>query len=352
MITCVIMGMLLWNSSCGSKETKKPEPTTNVRLFTVKHSETESVQDFPGRVTASEEVNLAFKVSGTLKQIYIEEGNRVKKGQLIAELDPRDYQIQLDATEAEYRNVRAESERVIALYADSVSTAQDYDKARYGLRQITAKYENAQNQLADTKIYAPFDGYVQKRLFDPPTVLAAGMPVATLVSENRSEIEINIPASAYIRRDKIASFSASFDFIPDHNVPLSLAGITPKANANQLYTVRLIIPQSLSPQPSPGMNSMVHVIFKDTTQEKAKIPATALFQKDGQSCVWIYDEKNERTVKRPVIIDRLDTKGFAIVKQGVAPGERIIATGVHKLNDHQRVNPIPEETKTNIGGLL
>lgn len=138
---------------------------------------------------------MAFKVSGTLNKVYVEEGSKISKGQLIAEIDPRDYRLQLEATKAEYQGIKAEAERVIALYADSVSTASDYDKARYGLEQITAKYQNARNQLADTKIYAPFNGYVQKLLLDPPTVVAAGMPIMTLIADNGWEVEINVPSS-------------------------------------------------------------------------------------------------------------------------------------------------------------
>ena len=200
--TCIVFlafAGLLAVSSCGNRKTTEAE-TSVVRLFTVKNADAASVQEFPGRVKAAEEVNMAFKVSGTLMNVHVEEGGKVRKGQLVAEIDPRDYQVQLDAAEAEFMRVKSEAGRVMALYADSVSTADAYDKARYGLQQITAKYEHAKNQLADTKIYAPFDGFVQKRLFDPPTVVAAGMPVVTLVSGGRQEIEINIPASAYIHR--------------------------------------------------------------------------------------------------------------------------------------------------------
>ena len=189
------MGLLLLNSSCHSKQTEETD-TANVRLFMVENAGATSVQEFPGRVKAAEEVNMAFKISGTLMNVYVEEGSRVSKGQLVAEIDPRDYQVQLDAIKAEYMNVKSEAERVIALYADSVSTADAYDKARFGLQQIAAKYENAQNQLADTKIYAPFNGYIQKRLFDPPTVVAAGMPIVTIGAGGKREREINGPASA------------------------------------------------------------------------------------------------------------------------------------------------------------
>lgn len=349
-MACMLIALSLLSHACSRKTDEKT--TTHVRLFTVRPSGATSVQDFPGRVMAAEEVNQAFKVSGTLMRIHVEEGNRIYQGQLIAEIDPRDYQLQFDAVEAEYRQIKAEAERVMALYADSVATADAYDKARYGLQQITAKYENARNQLADTRIYAPFDGYVQKRLFDPPTVVAAGMPVVTLISEGNQEIEINIPASTYMNRNEITSFSASFDFIPGQPVPLRLISIAPKANANQLYTVRLSVPQGLTAQPSPGMSAMVNVVFNDTINGKTEVPSSALFKKDGNSCVWVYDGNSGTIGQRAVSVERLDTEGNAIVIRGIAAGEQIVVSGVHKLNDKQQVEPMSPESDTNIGGLL
>lgn len=349
-IPCLFAGLLLSGGACSRMESGRAD-VTRVRLHTVEHADAASAQDFPGRVVAAEEVNMAFKLSGTLKQVYVDEGSRVREGQIIAELDPRDYRLQLEATEAEYLSVKSEAERVMALYADSVGTADAYDKARFGLRQIAAKYENARNQLADTKIYAPFDGYVQKRLFDPPTVVAAGMPVVTLVAEGRSEIEINIPASTYLQRDRIASFSTSFDFIAQP-VPLRLIGVAPKANANQLYTVRLAVPQGLAPQPSPGMAAMVNVWFNDEGTGKSSIPASALFEWNGSSCVWVYDAHAGVVRRRAVTVESLDTAGNATITQGLGAGERIVSVGVNKLADGQQVNPLTAETATNIGGLL
>lgn len=344
------MGMLLCNS-CSQKQEKEAD-VKNVRLFVVEKNKTTSMQEFPGRVKAAEEVNLAFKVSGTLQRVYVEEGSKIRKGELIAEMDPRDYQTLLDATEAEYLRIKSEAERVIALYADSVGTADAYDKAVYGLQQITAKYRNARNQLADTKIYAPFDGYIQKRLFDPPTVLAAGMPVISLISGRLQEVEINIPASTYISRDKMEAFHASFDFIPDRKVSLRLISIAPKANANQLYTVRLAVPENLSPQPSPGMNTMVNIVSKDSGEEITEIPSSALFNKNGKSYVWIYDKQSETIKERCVSVSRLHTNGRAVVNNGLSNGETVVTTGVHNLKNNQKVKPMDVESETNVGGLL
>ena len=294
--------------------------------------------EFPGRVKAAEEVNLAFQIPGTLLRVHAGQGTSVRQGELIAELDERDYRLRLEAVEAEYESIRAEAERVIALYADSVATPDAYDKARYGLRQIEAKYESCRNQLADTKIYAPFDGIVQRRLFDPPTVVAAGMPVVTLLSGSAPEIEINIPGSEYVRRGEFAAFEAAFDFWPGRRIPLRLLSVAPKANANQLYTVRLGIPAGTDPMPAPGMNTMVSVSYRPADTGRTSVPATALFREGDASCVWVFES--------------LHTDGRAVLSSGLDAGERIVSSGVHRLHEGQKTAPLPAESETNVGGLL
>ena len=92
--------------------------------------------------------------------MHVNDGTYVRKGQLLAELDPTDYQVQLDATEAEYKQIKAEAERVMALYKDNGTTPSANDKAVYGLKQITAKYRHHKDQLGYTRLYAPFSGYI------------------------------------------------------------------------------------------------------------------------------------------------------------------------------------------------
>lgn len=342
-------------SSCSdsSTNTTDAEAPKSVILYTIGGDGAVSSSELPGRVEAAREVNMAFKVSGTLQRVYVDEGSHVSKGQLIAEIDPRDYRLQLEATEAEYLKVKAEAERVIAMYGDSVATADAYDKARYGLRQITAKYDNARNQLADTRIYAPFDGYVQRRFFDPPTVVGAGTPVVAIVSGSRPEVEINIPASTYLNLSSITGYEASFDVLPGRKVALRFISVAPKANANQLYNVRLAVPDDMKPQPSPGMTVMVSLSMAAPADTAAiAIPASALFENAGKSYVWVYNPTDSIVNARQVAIESLHTDGTATIATGLRRGESIVTAGVHHIADKQRVKPLPQTSKTNIGGLL
>ena len=168
---------LILLSSCAQRAQEAKGHQT-VKIDTVVSADKQTFLQFPGKVKAAQDISLAFRVSGTISKIHVKDGARVQEGQLLAELDPTDYQVQLDATEAEYQQIKAEAERVMALYKDNGTTPNANDKAVYGLKQITAKYKHHKDQLAYTRLYAPFNGYVQKRLFEAHETIGAGMPVS------------------------------------------------------------------------------------------------------------------------------------------------------------------------------
>lgn len=334
---------------CGGQQQTKSLPL--VRIDTVVMGGAHDVLEFPGRVKAAKEVNLAFKVSGTLQRIYAADGDFVRQGDVVAEMDSRDYELQLQAVEGEYHSIKAEAERVMALYKDNVATADAYDKARYGLQQITAKYDNARNQLADTKLRAPFDGFIKRRRFDPPTVVAAGMPVIAFMSNDHPEIEIFIPASTYVRRNEIVALSAEFDIMRGEEIPLRLLHIEPAANANQLYAVRLSMPTNGKSAVTPGMNATVRLTLRHNRQTATTIPVSALFYRDNESCVWIY-QADGTVARRAVFVEQLHNDGTATILRGLGDGERIVVSGVHNLTDGEAVATMQPQSETNTGGLL
>lgn len=337
--------------SCGGRQ-PAAEQVRTVRIDTVKSFAAPRTMRFPGRVYAAREVEPAFKVAGTLERLPLKEGASFRRGDLLAQLDERDYALQLQAVEAEYNRIKGEAERVIALYGEGAVTVDAYDKARFGLQQIEAKLSNARNQLADTRIVAPFDGQVQRRFFDPPAVIGAGMPVLSIISSEAPEVEINIPAADYARRDRFERFTADFDCIGLSGTELRLIGITPKANANQLYTVRLSLPAAMKPRPAPGMQTMVTIVNRENGDRRMVIPSAALFaDAEGGSRVWICDGEC-RVNSRAVQVERLTVDGGAVVTSGLSVGERIVTAGAHLLREGEQVHPLEPASKTNVGGLL
>ena len=211
MVAVILIGSFI--TSCG-EQTKDTDRVKTVKIDTVRTECAQTILQYPGKIKAAEDVNLAFRVSGTIRKIHVKDGQPVKAGQLLAELDPTDYQIQLDATEAQYKQIKSEAERVIALYNDGGTTPVAYDKAVYGLEQISALYKHHQDELAYTKLYAPFSGFVQKHLFESHETVGAGMPVLQMVGKGSPEVEINIPAAEYINRERFGNYQCTFDIYP------------------------------------------------------------------------------------------------------------------------------------------
>lgn len=354
-LNCFLAGMgLLSLASCGS-HTKETKEFQTVKLDTVVTADTQTYLQYPGKVKAAQDISLAFRVSGTIRKIYVEDGARIRQGQLLAELDPTDYQVQLDATEAEYRQIKADAERVMALYQENGTTPSANDKAVYGLKQITAKYQHHKDQLGYTRLYAPFSGFIQKRLFEAHETVGAGMPVLSMIGGGVPEVEINLPAAEYIRREQFANFHCTFDVYPGEVYPLKLISITPKANANQLYAMRMQLVTDKQPLPSPGMNTMVTIYCNSNEEgmQQLSVPSGAILQKEGKARVFVYHPSDNKVNSVEVAVIRPLSNGHSLIQcDKLKPGALIVSSGVHHIEEGETVKPLPAATATNVGGLL
>ena len=335
---------------CGGS-TEKIDFTPTVKVDTVGSMAKKVRVSYPGKIKASEDVNIAFRISGTILRTPKKQGDFVKKGEVIMEMDSRDYALQAKATEAEYNQIKAECERVMALYEKNSVSLSQYEKAKYGLQQITAKYENHKNQLADTKLKAPFDGYIQKYLYEQNETVGAGMPVVSMIAAGAPEVEINISASDYMRRNSIESCICRTELIPGVDFQASVIGVNQKANLNQLYGMRLLLKGNGGVTPAPGTTVMVELNFKSDTAASPIVPLTSLFEYNGSTCVWVL--RSDNTLERRVVVpDEIKLDGTVVVSEGIKNGEVVVSAGVNSVSENQKVKALPAKSKTNIGGLL
>lgn len=343
-ISCVFI-------SCSDKDAKKVENLPTVRIDSALACGIGKTQQYPGKVVSSDDANISFKVAGTLKVVSVKEGQRVKRGQLLAELDNTDYKVQLSATEAEYSQIKAEAERVISLFEDGGTTASNYDKARYGLKQIESKLENHRNQLSYTRIYAPYDGFVQKLFMNRGETVGAGMPVVSMLSSGAPEVEINLPASAYVNRESFSRFNCSFDVLPGQTIEAEPISVLQQANSNQLYTMRLKLKEN-NASVSPGMSTWVTIYGKNSDTGVVRIPATSVLERNGKSSIFVYNASTQKVKELNVEVESLHTDGTVEVRGSVKPADMVVSSGVHHIKDGQKVKPLQPVSKTNVGGLL
>lgn len=339
--------------SCSHKDASQ-EDAPIVDVVTVKGVGEVDATTFTGRTKSASEVNLAFRVAGQIERVLVNEGDYVQKGQVVAIMDARDYQVQVAATQAEYEQVKADAERVMALYAEGNTTASNNDKARYGLQQISQKLANHRNQLADTRLKSTISGYVQTKFHESGETVSAGMPVVSVFGSGDTEVEINISAFDFAHIDKFTSFGCRFDVTGDKTFPLTIARVSQEANTSQLYTVRLKFTGDIDhTKITPGMTTMVYAeVSGNDAAGIVSVPASAVQNNHGKTQVYVYDEKAGVVKARNVTVASVQRDGTMQVNSGLNSGETIVASGVHHVNDGQKVKLLEKPAKSNVGGLL
>ena len=349
-VIILIISLLL--AACSvSNNNNNGEIIRKVKIESVCKADSLLLRTYPGIVREASEVNLAFRVAGPIKKILIKEGDFVKAGQLVAQMDTRDYEVQLQAAQAQYDQVKAEVDRVVELHNRESVAGNDYDKAITGMKMVDAQLKNAKDQLNDTRLVAPVSGYIQKVNFLENELVDAGMPVASMIDVGHYQVEVEIPVSLYVKRDAIISFSGIQSDISREEFPLQLLSYSKKANNNQLYKLQLRINPASQPKLAPGMDVLVKMFMENETSQLACIPLNALFNEGGKTFVWVF-QPNGAVKKREVTTGKLTGDGRIRITNGLEINEHIVVAGVNHLKDDEQVEPLEPVSETNIGGLL
>lgn len=337
---------------CNNHEAETNEIRRKVKLATVCQADSVEYRSYSGIINEKSEVGLAFRVAGPIQQIAVDEGDYVRKGQLVARIDPRDYEIQLKAAQGQYEKVKAEAVRVIELRERNSVAGNDYDKAVAGLKMAEANLEHAKDQLNDTKLLAPFSGYIQEVNYEEGEMVDAGMPVVSLIDLTGYEVEVDIPVSLYLQKENFVAFTGEQPSVLDKTFPLELANFSKKANNNQLYTLQLKLDPAANSDLAPGMNTGVTITLKTGLKNKLCVPLNAVYEKSGDSFVWIYQPDKGVVNSRKVTAGQLTGNNLITITSGVKAGEQVVSAGVHQLQENQEVEILEPASETNVGGML
>lgn len=323
----------------------------SVMVTTPEAMEGAVVKNYSGVVREAHTINLGFKTPGQIERILVAEGDYVHKGQLLAELDDADYRLGVEALQIQYDQLKDEVGRTEQLYRQKSISANDYEKATAGLRQLGVQLQANKNKLNYTKLYAPTDGYIQAVNFSPAEMVDAGTALFTLLDVSRMEVVADIPVAEYQQRDR---FTRYFSRVAGSasELPMQLLSLTPKADGNQLYQLRLAFVGQPDKQLTAGMNVEVGIVMADTTATTGVVvPLCAVFRDGDTSCVWVLGA-DSTLVKQQVVLDGSDSRGRAVIREGLTGSEQIVRAGVNALQEGEKVRVIERASKTNVGGLL
>lgn len=335
--------------------TEKPAETftRSVMVTTPVRFGAERVKHFSGVVRESHDISLGFKTPGQIEQIMVKEGDYVKKGQLIARLDDADYKLGVEALEIQYRQLEDEVKRLETLYRSKSVSVNDYEKAVSGLQQLKVQLQVNRNKLDYTRLYAPTDGYVQSVNFAPAEMVDAGTPVINLLDVHRIEVETELPADVYLLRSRFGQITSRASFRNTGEMPMQIISITPKADGNQLYQMKLAFDGKPDTRLSAGMNIGITIRINrtDSTGKTFTLPLHAIVRQQEETYVWIV-ETDSTVSRRKVVCNGIDGTGAAIISAGLNGKEQVVKAGVNALQEKEKVRVTDTESKTNVGGLI
>lgn len=305
-----------------------------------------------GTVVPRIESTLGFRVAGKIIQRSVDLGAVVKPGDIIASLDPADYQLAVDnaraalaSAEADYVRAKADHERYLNLRGSMAFVPQTLDQrqslastALARVDQAKSQLSSAENNLAYTVLRADSAGVVTAVQAEVGQVMAQGQGVIRLARTDELEIVVGVPEHRLkvVRQNPTATFELWSD--PGRHHAAKLRELSPSADpVTRTYAARFSV---LEPPEFIGLGMTATLGFQrpDATPV-AEVPLSAIFQRGTQPAVWVVDRDTGAVELRPVTIARWRDDTAAILS-GVKEGELIATAGVHKLETGQKVKPL------------
>lgn len=335
-------------TSCKDENDLESRPITRPVKTMVLGASEEAGITYPGTIQGTQRSNLSFRVAGPLIELPIREGEWVEKGQLLARIDPRDYQIALAQAEADYVEAVADYKRYRELYERDAVALADLDVRRAKRDIAKARMDDAAAALSDTYLKAPYSGYVGARYVVNYEYVQAQRDILSLQDISKVEIVVDIPENLIAKAkmdERKGELYATFQTAPDKQFPLDMKEISAQADPRTLtYRVTFIMPQPEEINVLPGMTAQVHATGSAAVNEeypKFIVPAYAVFATaDGSQGVWVIDQKDSTVHQREVKVGRVTGEEGIEILDGLKPGEMIALTGVITLREGMKVRPM------------
>jgi RND family efflux transporter MFP subunit len=344
----------LFLTAC-SRPAPTEEPVRSVKLVTVSLGNMGSSAEFAGEVRARVESRLGFRVAGKLVRRQAEPGQRVRAGDVLAQLDPQDYQLAADAARAQVNAAAtnrdlaaADFKRFKDLREQNFISSAELDRRETSLKAAQAQLEQAQaqlagqgNQTAYTRLLADVSGVVTAVEAEVGQVVAAGTPVLRIAQDGARDVVFAVP------EDKVLQIKTGSSVeVRGWSGGAAIKGVVREVAAMADPVTRTFgVKVAIDARSAPPLGSTVSVLPQAFARNGApviKLPTSA-FRQDGQtSAVWVLDSSSMTVRLQPVQIATADGNEV-VVAAGLQPGMQVVVAGVHVLSPGQKVTVYKEK---------
>lgn len=346
----VLVVAVLGLAGCSQEKAEVKDIIRPVKVVEIGQAQTTRELDYSGSVRARTEMNLGFRVAGKVTERLVDIGQHVTSGDVLARIDPSDYDLSvksaaasLDAAERQVETVDLTKKRAEQLYAKNVASKSQLEQATLTYNQAVATRDaarstlaQARNQVGYTDLKASQDGIVTAVTADVGQVVGAGTPVMTVAVDGEKEVLIAVPEM------DIAEFKPGKDvkasFWSDD--ALTLAGKVREVAGSadpqsRTFAVRVSLPND--PRVLLGMTANIEASVA-SRQQMVSVPLSALAEKDGQKIVWTVDRNSETVHPRPVKVGDFTADGVNVA-DGLKQGDVVVAAGTQFMTENLKVKP-------------
>ncbi|MCB1926486.1 MAG: efflux RND transporter periplasmic adaptor subunit [Rhodocyclaceae bacterium] len=351
MSALLVMGLALLNA-CSEPPPPAEPAIRSVKTMIVEARAGERLRRFSGRVAAATTAVLSFPVAGTVSRIAVKAGDTVKRGQVLASIDSRPLELEVEGTRADLRKaesvleqrsgvLRRNEELLAKGFIGEASIEQsraDVSAARSDVAYRKSRLDRATLSLQDTRMVAPFDGVIGERLVQANEEVGAGKPVLSVLGEDRFEVEVSVPEVAIAQLAVGMPAKVVIGALPELLFDGSVREIGRVAGAGNVYPVKVALADPPS-QLRAGMTAEVSIAASGSDEEREGflVPVSALKpgSEPGKGDVFVFD--SDAGIARMTPVRILSVRDNDAVVTGLEPGHRVIVAGVAFLSDGQAV---------------
>ena len=284
---------------------------------------------------APQEAQVVAKTSGVLLQLFAEEGDMVKAGQVLARIDAEKTRLEVQRQQATVNKLSNNYRRSQELLAQRLVSAEASDQIRYDLESARASLDLAKLELSYTNITAPISGVVAQRMVKAGNLVALNAPVFRIVNTVHLEGVLNVPERETGRLKSGLPVRMSVDAMSGRFVNGRIDRISPVVDAGS-GTFRVVCAFDNASELRPGMFGRIEIIY-DNRPNVLTFPRTALLEDEGESAVYVV--RDNKAVRVPVQLGYVDGE-LAEVRSGLSLGDQVITAGKVAVRDGTLVEVI------------
>lgn len=352
--TLLILSIYLMLFGCEEETAPPIERIRAIKAITVTERAFGINRNFPGLVEAGDKASLSFEVSGNVNELRVKVGDPVKKGEVIATLDRRPFDLNVQAVEAEVKRVQVDLdnkkknfqrlETISKLDAGAVSQKQlDQATAAYASAYNTLSYSKTQlnlstRDLEKTNLSAPFDAVIAARHVEPFQEIKRGEPIYDIFMEGAMEVVIDIPETVIGNIYLGLPAQIRFPKSPDRVYEGIVSEVSSTAGSASTFQVKVAV-KDTGGKIRPGMSAEVNLVLSSSVEETGFLVPFHAFapgDKETASNIFVFDPKTS-TVKKTQVEAQDSVDNNIVVTKGVKPGDIVAIAGVSYLRDGQKV---------------